>query len=441
MARPDASLPEQHGGSWAELKAAYRLLSNPAVAPRAMLKPHVGRTWTTMQDHPTVLVVQDSTELDFSKRATRGSVAGMGPLSGPGHGQGLLGHTALAVDPLTGHVLGLLDQRWWARPEPRAGETRRQRQARWTEADAWADVADALATPGPRPKLVHVGDRGADVWRFFACCRRHGHGFVVRAQHDRLVDHEQLPGGRRLRETLAEQDAQGRRTLKLQRQRKSEGTQTRAPRVAEVSLRFTRVTLGPPSNDPRTADAEPLDVTAIRVYEDDLPEGVKDRERIDWLVLTDRAVDDVEDAWSMIDLYRRRWVIEEFHRCLKQGCRLEASRLDHADDIQRLASIQSVIAVRLLQTRDAAEDPERCDDPAALRAISTLDQRQVVGLWLDRDPDTLTPQEFLLAIAQRGGYLNRNRDPRPGWLVLHRGMKTLRIAVETLQRARPPNCG
>lgn len=49
-----------------------------------------------------------------------------------------------------------------------------------------------------------------------------------------------------------------------------------------------------------------------------------------------------------------RWIIEEFHRVEKEGCRLQATQLDDASDIGRLASITAIVAVRLLQLRDAA---------------------------------------------------------------------------------------
>lgn len=445
-AAPGASLPRQHEGSWAGLKGAYRLLSNPEVEPQAMQQPHRELTWKACQAAAVVLVVQDDTELDFTRRAARRSVSGMGPLSGPGLGRGLYQHTAMAVDAATGHALGLLDQRWWVRGEPHHGETRRQRQGRITEADRWELVARDLARrhePWDRTRLIHVGDRGSDVWRFMQACGELGHGFVIRAQHDRRVGPEvaDSPACQRLWATLQHQTPQAGLTLHLTPQRKSQGTITRRRRTARVLLRFTRLTLPPPRNDPRTAAAEPLTVSAIHVHEDDLPADAKPGERINWMLLSSEPAHDVADALRIIGVYQQRWLIEEFHRALKQGCRLEASRLDHAHDIQRLAALQSVIAVRLIQTRDAAHDPQIANDPAALLPLTTPEQRQIVALWTNRPVQTLTPKQFYLAIAKRGGHIGRTGDGPPGWLTLSRGMQTLFTAEDILRRARAPTCG
>src|SRR5436190_6515305 len=222
---PNGSLPRQHEGSWAGLKGAYRLLSNPAVDPHAMQQPHRDLTWQSCCKATVVLVVQDDTELDFSRRAARGSVSGMGPLGGSGYGRGLYQHTALAVEASSRRMLGVLDQRWWVRQaEPRRGETRRQRQARSTEADRWEQVARNLVQhhePWDRTRLIHVGDRGSDVWRFMQACGELDHGFIIRAQHDRWVSQVQAVGSSksgRLWTILKQQPPQAGLTLHLTRQ-------------------------------------------------------------------------------------------------------------------------------------------------------------------------------------------------------------------------------
>ena len=394
-ANPSGSLPRQHEGSWGDLKAAYRLLSNPHVEPGALQEPHRVATWGRCREAAArgsvVLVVQDDTELDFSKRAARGSVSGMGRLGGPGAGRGMYQHTAMAVEASTRRVLGLLDGRWWVRdPEGQRvrDQTRRERQSREAESDRWAQAAQAVAArqePWDDVRLVHVGDRGSDVWRFLHRCRELGHGFVVRAQHDRYADAQRT---RKLREAVSATPVRVGMKLELTRQRKSQGTITRHPREARVLLRWTRVTLPPPLNDPRTAQAPPLEVTAIRLREDDLPEGVKQKERVDWMLLTDQPVNNDADALRVVGWYRQRWLIEEWHRCLKQGCRLEHSRLDQASDIQRLAAVQGVLAVRMLQVRDAADDPKTAMTPTRCDASPAPSS---VGWWGCGPAETPTP--------------------------------------------------
>lgn len=86
-------------------------------------------TTTCVNQLPVVLSVGDTTYLDYGQIKVKRE--GYGP---QGHGgNGLLLHSALAVDPEQGQPLGLLWQKVWHRPplpQPPTGETRAQRQHR-----------------------------------------------------------------------------------------------------------------------------------------------------------------------------------------------------------------------------------------------------------------------------------------------------------------------
>ena len=62
---PQASINAACGG-WAETNAAYRFFDNPQVTPEKILEPHRQATVRRMQQHPVVIVAQDTTELDLS---------------------------------------------------------------------------------------------------------------------------------------------------------------------------------------------------------------------------------------------------------------------------------------------------------------------------------------------------------------------------------------
>ena len=225
-AKPAASLPRRMGG-WGDLNAGYRLLSNQAVEPDAVLRPHALATLEALAGEPLVLSIQDTMVLDYT---THPGKVGLGRI-GDGNGRGLLQHAALAVVPRglpvagekrvasRGRVRGVLDLNLHPRVEPPQGETRKGRQSRWSEPDVWADAATAVSElmesvgslpPESRPgKLVHVGDRHADVWRFLDKAVELGHGFVVRAMHPgRYADEGRE---RKLLETLEAQAVGGRR--------------------------------------------------------------------------------------------------------------------------------------------------------------------------------------------------------------------------------------
>jgi hypothetical protein len=112
-AQPEAPI-NQASGDWQATKAAYPFFANPHATPAAILLPHQERTLERMQAHPLVLVVQDTTFLNYTHHP---ATPGLGPIGG--HQQGLVMHSTLAFTP-DGLPLGVLAQQIWAHPQPQA---------------------------------------------------------------------------------------------------------------------------------------------------------------------------------------------------------------------------------------------------------------------------------------------------------------------------------
>jgi hypothetical protein len=484
-ARPHQSLPKQCPG-WADLKAAYRLLSNPAVDPQALQQPHRQHVRERCAQLPVVLCVQDTSDLDFTGRT---GIKHLGK-TGNGRGRGILQHTALAVRPDDGVVLGVLHQSWHARVEQPKGETRAQRRARWRESQVWADTVAAVAAvgavgaagaaPGGGCRLIHVGDRHSDVWETFEAVEAAGPGvgFVVRAMHDRRLetsDADKGGGGgggdgdgggggdedddedaavAALWPTLQARPVAATFSVDVGAQRNGRGTLTRVARRATVSVRFAPVTLAPPAYRGRATPPRPL--WAVYVREDEPPPGVT--EPLEWMLLTDEPLADAADALRVVGYYQRRWVIEEFHRVEKEGCRLEQTQLDDAADVARLAAVTAVLAVRLLQLRDAARADAQAadaqpadaqaaeaqaaeaqasgaDTPAALATVAPPSWIAVVATLARVKAAELTPTLFWRTLARRGGHIGRRSDGPPGWKTIWRGVYDVQLMAEGYEQA------
>ena len=80
---PAASRPSQTH-TWKDTKAVYRLLDEPDVTFDALMQPHWQQTRERMDSLPLVLLVQDTTDLDFSHRR---KMSGLGEM-GDGNGRG-----------------------------------------------------------------------------------------------------------------------------------------------------------------------------------------------------------------------------------------------------------------------------------------------------------------------------------------------------------------
>ncbi|HAU2265678.1 TPA: hypothetical protein JBK77_12045 [Legionella pneumophila] len=62
---PNLSIPAACGG-WHETKAAYRFFDHEQVTTESILAPHIESTLARMKQHSVVLLLQDTTTLNFT---------------------------------------------------------------------------------------------------------------------------------------------------------------------------------------------------------------------------------------------------------------------------------------------------------------------------------------------------------------------------------------
>jgi hypothetical protein len=196
--RPTASIPGACSG-WSETIAAYRFFDNDAITWDGLLAPHWSCSKARMACHKVVLMLQDTTELDFNGQ----SITGLGPLSYEAQ-RGLYVHPTYAVSA-NREPLGVLDAWMWAR-EPKDANGQRpgiKESTRWIE--GYERVAE-LAAELPDSRLVYVADRESDMIELMARATKLGHpaDWLLRAQHDRA-----LPEGQKLWQTVTSGEALG----------------------------------------------------------------------------------------------------------------------------------------------------------------------------------------------------------------------------------------
>ena len=98
-----------------------------------------------------------------------------------------------------------------------------------------------------------------------------------------------------------------------------------------------------------------------------------------------------------------------------------------------MIALLSVLAVPLVNARQAARVPEKAKKPATdfFDPLWVL----VLSLWRFQEERPLTVKEYILALGRLGGHLNRKCDGLPGWITLWRGTMQLHAMVE-YERAR-----
>jgi len=428
-AHPGGTLPDKLA-SPPDLRGFYRLCDSEDVTHEAILEPARAHTLRQVEASTRdVLVLHDATELDYTTLSSLADDLGQ---IGKGDRRGFLCHNVLAVEADSGEVLGLLDQLLHRRDEVPDGETLTEHRDRPTrESRLW--VLGTRHLPADA-RLIDVADQGADTFEFLEHESRSGRRFVVRATKPRKVyaGHEPTGPRRELKAYARGLPELGRFTMDVQAQ-----PGRRARTAAEFVVRGAAVLVCPPHAKAGHHGNDPLPLYVVQVTEVAPPEGEK---AIEWTMLTNERVQTFEDAWRVTGWYERRWVVEEYHKAQKTGCRIEDMQFTTTDRLEPAIALLSVVAVTLLNLREAS----RRADADTRRADTLLSCEYVEVMSLKRYGkvrDDLTVREFFLALARLGGHQNRKCDGHPGWLVLWRGWMKLQAMLDGYLAAQRRKCG
>jgi hypothetical protein len=350
--QPSGSYAQASGGNRHALKGYYRLLNNQqeAVQKESLLQGHRWQTIRRMKHEPTVLIVQDTTELNFSTRSACEGLGCIGSNQTGAQSRGLDLHSCLAVGGQSGLPLGVLRLHGYAPESSKGKDPHRPIQDkesyRWLE--AYQDAC-SIAALMPETRVISVADREGDMFELFDLRRCHQGlkaELLVRAKYDRCLE----GSDRKLFEELAAAPLAKTVSITVPRQREHRGKPSVAgrsalpARSAHVELRFKEVTLRAPLTS-QTRHKPPLKLWAVYLLEKHPPEGAT---AVHWLLLTTIPIASVKEALKSIGWYCRRWRIEEWHRVMKSGCNILEHQNHSAEVLLRAIALDAVIAWRIM---------------------------------------------------------------------------------------------
>jgi len=424
-AKPSQSIPAACGG-WAETQAAYRFFDNQKVRVEKILQPHQSATHHRITQHPVVILLHDTTELDYTRHR---HTEGLGPLANDPC-RGMFLHATLAVTPER-QALGVLKAAFWARDEKDRNKTKRRKQEpienkesyRWVESYR---LAAQCATQTPQTRIVSVSDREGDIYEIFveaAQTSQPGRAdFIVRASRDR-----------RLREPTQE-EAQDKLWAKVSAApvlgevefAMATGPQ-RSARTVRQTVRALRVNLKPPQRNGKKLPG--VQVNAVYLREIDPPKG---EAPVEWLLLTSLPIGCFQQARQVVQWYLCRWPIELFFKIIKSGCVAEDRQLETAQRLERCLALYLIIAWRILYLVWLGRTAPEVSCAAVFSEAEWKSVwRVVTGRALPPRPPQL--HEFIRILARLGGHLNRKNDGEVGikrmWIALQR-MRDFALAWE-----------
>jgi hypothetical protein len=410
-AHPGGTLPQAFP-DWTELKGAYRFFNQPAAHYERIIQPHLERTRQACQEPGEYLIIEDTTDLDYSPH---GAVEGLGVI-GDGAGRGFELHSALAVrvecwtleQRPEGTLKGLFGQEC-RRPKPAPpGESRRERLERPRKSQWWARAFQQSGRPPAGSQWIYIADRESDIYEALDTCQQHGIDFVIRSCQDR-----RLEGGGNVWEKVAQAPVLGEVTVELRARR------GQAARTAIVELRSVPVVLSGPWRPGGWQPAlEPIWV--LEVKEVHAPEGVK--EPLHWILLSSLPCASFVQAKRVVGRYTARWWVEEYHKALKTGVGVEESQLETAERLEALIAVLALVALRLLSTKLLARS--RPDSNEAAESFGP-EMLMILEKKLGKPKGGWTNRNVLVTTARLGGFIGRKSDGMPGWQTIWRGWQRL----------------
>ena len=398
------------------IKGAYKFFSNPRISYEQVIGPHQQDSRDKTRQPGEYLLLEDTTELDFT---SHWAAKGLGRI-GNDSGRGFIVHTTLAVQVRQWRdnrpdldIVGIWAQQCWTRTEPPRGrESRAQRLQRPRESQKWGRALATTGGPPPRASWTLIADRESDVYEAFQRCMDRSTHFIVRATQPRaLADSDQS-----IFQKVAAAPVLGHYELHLR------ARPGQPARTATVEVRAVPVTIRGPW---RPGGCQtPLQLNAVQAEEVGAPQGV---EPVHWVLLTTWPCQSFDDVRKVIAAYAARWLVEEYHKALKTGTQVEKSQLETAKRLMALLGIMAVVAVRLLRLKFLIDiDP---DQPAQWDAETSAIQT-VLEARLGKPKAGWTNRTVLISIAKLGGFLGRKSDGNPGWITMWRGVKELMLLVE-----------
>lgn len=455
LLRPECSLPKMAGGS-AGAEGLYRFIANDKVTVPKISSPHSEQTVHRAQAAGAVLILHDTSTFGYGKHTKR---QGLGEIAGGG--VGFLAHVSLGVCEASRHPLGVLKHHAWARPPAPAtneatdksspdicvqgvtpckcgpnGKAKKPKKAQHNhnaanakdcESMRWIEHAIETGKMLGTVPHVHVADRESDDYKYLAELDNAGECFVTRASHNRA-----LGDGVKLYTAMDGMVVQLCREVYLSRRAPAPGASQRAinpprdERMAKLQISAGTLEITRTPRAPRTSPKS-VRLNYVQVTEIDVPAGLAP---VIWRLVTNLPVSTPEEIARVVDIYRSRWVIEEFFKALKTGCSYNSHQIESFEGLSKLLALLLPLAWKLLEVRTVA----RTEPEAPATVVLTAQQVAFLRILHDKQhPKSRlaakpTVKDAIYALARLGGHFKQNGDP--GWQTIGAGLQRLLQAEE-----------
>lgn len=408
--------------------AFHRLIKNKKFTDIKMVEEAIYHSKEAVKNSDQILCIQDTTELKFDVDLGRVR-EGLGPLA---HSfcKGFFLHPGLLVDADDYSVLGLSGVKHWVRKEniedsilnKREAKKKRNAECKRLQVEdkssfRWIEIAEKCKSDFLRKKKVTIiADRESDIYEEWDRIPDENVNLITRASKDR-----NLSGGINLYEKLESITPSFCYSIDL-----SEVTGKRLKRISKIEVSYTDIEILKSKNckDKRAKNSVPL----VGILVKEVTDGVPEKDRVLWRLMTSHKINNAEDARKIIIWYSKRWIIEQLFRTLKtQGINVESSQLESAESLIKISIsglITAIKTMQLVQARDGQNNRKLSDvfqkeDSELLKTLNKRLEGKTGKQKNQYKSNSLAWGSWI--IARLGGWMGYDCERPPGPITMKRG--------------------
>jgi len=383
---------------YSELEAFYRFVNNPRVDLKSLTAPLYAESQEQLrvEGEKAVLVLHDTTVIKLES---------VDEVEGFGEAAEFRAHFSLAVRSFEDkRILGLMGLKLWTRENRQKKRAGKQSSAKVQldpkrESVRWIEQVKASEQVHENSgRLIHIMDREADAYWLYEELLQSGYRFIIRMIGDRPIF------GSDKKETIGNilDDAPVVFTRDVAVGKRQAGSAprmqkynpSRQQRSAQLSVRACRAEVKRSSSaDKKCREMLPLNI--VEVVELNPPECEK---AIHWRLATSEPIQSQEDLERVVDSYRARWIIEEFFKALKTGCRFEQRQFESAEPWYNCLGLFIPVAIKIYNMREMAKRNPKAEETF----LNPVQKKILLARQKPNYPETA--ESFLLAIAHLLGH-------------------------------------
>jgi hypothetical protein len=364
-----------------------------------------------------ILAIQDGMWLNYTSHPAKTEVGRIGRVGGKEQ-YGLIQHSTLCVTDKN-EALGLIDVQYYHHDEFDKTIDSDHRKIADKASICWIKALRNIRQylTNTEKKLITVADREGDFYEFLYELQEQKDSFVIRVKNNRRIGEKNSRRASKLFHLLENEKDQGEIEIILQ------DVNSRELRSVRLKVKWlSGVKIPPPEDAARNGEGkyQAISLNIVMAYNDDYQ----------WMLWTDLPVVDLSSAEEILQMYKERWHIEDYHKVLKTGYQVDELYL-HASRqaIENALSMAAISACRLywIIYRGRVEKSLQADE-----LFLEWEWKAVYVYFKETIPlEIPTASEVIIQIARLGGYKPSRHAQPPGIKTLWTGFQFFNVIAQT----------